>query len=120
MQLLPQSLRVATRFTLMAARQTFVGVSAKYLSTIIVQRCDFDEAALGSAIPMEASAVEQEDSGSLGQRGVGLGLGEPSFRIAHSLCKIRIAVLLAIQILRKAICCEVHRGIPGRNRSKNS
>ena len=58
MQLLPQSLRVATRDTLMAARQTFVGVSAEYLATIIVQRCDFDEAALGSAIPTEASAVE--------------------------------------------------------------
>ena len=35
----------------MAARQTFVSVSAEYLETIIVQGCEFDEAALGSAIP---------------------------------------------------------------------
>ena len=47
MQLLPQSLRVATRDTLMDARQTFVSVSPDYLRTIIVQRCEFDEAAMG-------------------------------------------------------------------------
>ena len=76
MQLLPQSLRVATRDTLMAARQTFVSVSPDYLRQIIDQRCDFDDAALGSAIPMDAGAVEQEDAGSLGQRGVGPGLGK--------------------------------------------
>ena len=56
MQLLRASLRVATRDTLMAARQTFVSVSAEYLETIIVQRCEFDEAAMGSAIPMDAGA----------------------------------------------------------------
>ena len=54
MQLLPASLKIATRDTLMAARQTFVGVSADYLQTIIEQRCEFDEAAVGSAIPMDA------------------------------------------------------------------
>ena len=64
----------------MAARQTFVGVSADNLETIIVQRCEFDEAAMGSAIPMDAGAVEAavvtEDAGSMGQRGVGPGLGK--------------------------------------------
>ena len=81
MQFLPQPLCVATRDTLMAARQSFVGVSPDYLSTIIVQRCDFDEAALGGAIPMEAGAVEQEDAGSLGQRGVGPGWARKRRRI---------------------------------------
>ena len=81
MQLLPQSLRVATRDTLMAARQTFVSVSPEYLRTIITQRCEFDEVALGSAIPMDAGAVAEsavltEDAGSMGQRGVGPGLGK--------------------------------------------
>ena len=80
MQLLPASLRVATRDTLMAARQTFVGVSAEYLGTIIVQRCEFDEAAMGSAIPMDAGGVgtqgASDEAASLGQLGVGLGLGK--------------------------------------------
>ena len=58
MQFLPQSFRVATRDTLMAARKTFVGVSADYLETIIVQLCEFDEAAMGSAIPMDAGSVD--------------------------------------------------------------
>ena len=78
MQLLPASLRVATRDTLMAARQTFVGVSAEYLETIIVQRCEFDEAAMGSAIPMDAGGVDtgNDEAESLGQHGVGPGLGK--------------------------------------------
>ena len=78
MQLLPQALRVTTRDTLMAARQTFVSVSPEFLRTIITQRCEFDEAAMGSAVPMDAGAVETaaDDAGSMGQRGVGLGLGK--------------------------------------------
>ena len=72
MQLLPTSLRVAGCDTPMAARQTFVGVSPDYLSTIIVQRCEFDEAAMGNAVPMDAGGIDaHEDTGSLGQRGVG-------------------------------------------------
>ena len=63
----------------MAARQTFVSVSPDYLRTIITQGCEFDEAALGGAIPMDAGAVEtavlEEDAGSMSQRGVGPGLG---------------------------------------------
>ena len=58
----------------MAARQTFVGVSAEYLETIIVQRCEFVEAAMGSAIPVDAGGVDThsaaDEAGSLGQRGV--------------------------------------------------
>ena len=61
MQLLTSSLKIATRDTLMAARQTFVGVSADYLETIIVQRCEFDEAAMGSAIPMDAGGADAHD-----------------------------------------------------------
>jgi len=78
MQLLPASLRVAIRATRMVARQTFVGVSAEYLETIIVQRCEFDEAAMGSAIPMDAGGVDtgNDEAASLGQRGVGPGLGK--------------------------------------------
>ena len=80
MQLLPPALRVATRDTLMAARQTFTQVSPEYLETIIVQRCEFDEAAMGSAIPMDAGVVDtqtpHDDAGSLGARGVGPGLGK--------------------------------------------
>jgi len=83
MQLLPPSLKIATRDTLMAARQTFSQVSAEYLETIIVQRCEFDEAAMGSAIPMDAGGVEaHDDAGSLGQRGVGPGLGKGGARRA--------------------------------------
>ena len=77
MQLLPQPLRVATRDTLMAARQTFVSVSPDYLRNIITQCCEFDEAALGGAIPMDARAVEAavvtEDAGSMCRRAVGPG-----------------------------------------------
>ena len=80
MQFLPASLKIATRDTLMAARQTFVGVSAEYLETIIVQRCEFDEVAMGSAVPMEAGAVADDDAGSLGHKGVGPGLG----RVGHA------------------------------------
>lgn len=77
MQLLPPALKIATRDTLMAARTTFAGVSAEYLETIIVQWCEFDDATMGSAIPMDAGGVDaQEDVGSLGQRGVGPGLGK--------------------------------------------
>ena len=77
MQLLPQSLRVATRDTLMATRQTFVSVSRDYLATIIVQRCDFDEAAMGRAIPIDSGGVDaQDDAGSFGQRSVGPRLGK--------------------------------------------
>ena len=77
MQLLPPALKVATRDTLMAARQAFAAVSAEHLQTTIVQRCDSDDATIGSAIPMGAGGVDsQEDVGSLGQRGVGPGLGK--------------------------------------------
>ena len=61
MQLLPSSLNIAIRYTLMAARQTFVGVSADYHGTIIVQRCEFYEALMGSAIPMDAGGVDAQD-----------------------------------------------------------
>ena len=83
MQLLPPALRVATRDTLMAARQTMVGVTPDYLSTI-VQRCEFDEAVMGSAIPMDAGGVDAaaDDAGSLCQRGVGPGLGNVGGRMA--------------------------------------
>ena len=62
----------------MAAQQSFKDVNPDYLKTVIVQRCEFDEAAMGSAIPMDAGAVDAavEDAGSLGQRGVGPGLGK--------------------------------------------
>ena len=67
----------------MAAHQTFVSVSAEYLETIILQRCEFDEAALGSAIPMDAGSVDaHDDAGPLGQRGVGPGLGKGGARRA--------------------------------------
>ena len=36
----------------MAARITFAALSAEYLETIIVQRRDFDDATMGSAIPI--------------------------------------------------------------------
>ena len=69
--------RIATRDALMAARQSFVSVSSDDIETIIVQRCEFDEAAMGTAIPMDAGGVDaHEDVGSLGQRGVGPGLGK--------------------------------------------
>ena len=80
MQLLPPALWVATPDTLLAARQTFVGVSPDYLASIIVQRCEFDEAAMGNAIPIDAGLVDAaaaaDDAGSLGQRGVEPGLGK--------------------------------------------
>ena len=80
---LPLALKFATRDTLMVARQTFSQVSAEYLETIIVQRCEFDEAAMGSAIPMDAGGVDaHDDAGSLGQRGVGPGLGKGGARRA--------------------------------------
>jgi hypothetical protein len=62
----------------MAAQQSFKDVNPDYLKTVIVQRCEFDEAAMGSAAPMDAGAVDAavEDAGSLGQRGVGPGLGK--------------------------------------------
>ena len=84
MQLLPQALRVATRDTLMAARQRFVGVSPDYLRTIITQGGEFDEAAMGSAVPMDAGAVETaaDDAGSMCQRGLGPGLGKGGARHA--------------------------------------
>ena len=83
MQLLPSSLNTATHDTLKAARQTFVSVSAEYLETIIVQRCEFDEAAMGSAISMDAGGVDaHDDAGSLGQRGVGPGFGNGGARRA--------------------------------------
>ena len=80
MQLLPPALRVATRDTLKFARQTFTGVFADYLQTNIVQRGEVDEAAMGSAIPMDAGIVDAaaaaDDAGSLGQRGVWPGHGK--------------------------------------------
>ena len=78
MQLLPPSLKTATCDTLMAAHQTFKGVTPEYLSTITVQRCESDEATMGTAVTMDAGAVEAatDDAGSLGQRGVGPGLGK--------------------------------------------
>ena len=77
-KLLPPSLKTATRDTLMAAQQSFKDVNPEYLKTVIVQRCEFDQAEMGSAIPMDAGAVDAavEDAGSLGQRGVGPGLGK--------------------------------------------
>ena len=63
----------------MAARTSFKEVSPDYLRTVIVQRCEFDEASMGSAIPMDADAIETaaaDDAGSFGQRGVGPGLGK--------------------------------------------
>ena len=63
----------------MAAQQTFKDVRPDYLRTILVQRCELDEASMGSAIPMDAGAVETaaaDDAGSLGQCGVGPGLGK--------------------------------------------
>ena len=79
MQLLPPALKSATRDTLMAARYTVVSVSPDYLATVICQRCEFDDAAMGNSVPMEAGAVADQaadDAGSLGQRGVGPGLGK--------------------------------------------
>ena len=78
MQLLPRDLQKATRDTLMAAQQQMASVTPEYLSTIIVQRCEFDEQAMGSAVPMDLGAVDTEvdDAGSLGQRGVGTGVGK--------------------------------------------
>ena len=64
----------------MAACQTVAGVSPDYLETIIVQRCEFDVAAMGSAIPMDAGGVDthcaHDDAGPLGHDGVGPGLGK--------------------------------------------
>ena len=81
MQLLSPSLKVATRDALMAARTDFKEVSPDYLRTVIVQRCEFEEASMGSAIPMDLAgawetAAVAEDAGLLGQRGVGPGLGK--------------------------------------------
>ena len=78
MQLLPPSLKTATRDTLMVAHQTLKDVKPDYLSTIIVQRCEFDEAAMDTAVPMDAGAVKAatDDAGALGQRGAGPGLGK--------------------------------------------
>ena len=60
MQLLPASLKVATRDTLMAARQTFVGVSAEYFETIIVQRCEFVEVAMGTPTHTSRMSVDAD------------------------------------------------------------
>ena len=78
-QILPRELKKASRDTLMAAWQMMAQVSPDYLSTIIVQRCEFDEASMESAIPVDAAGAVKsgdDDAGSLGQRGVGLGLGK--------------------------------------------
>ena len=84
MQSCPPALRTATRDTLMAARQTMTAVSPEYLATIVTQRCEFDEAAMGSAIQMDAGGVDAaaDDAGSLGQRGVGPGLSKGGGRFA--------------------------------------
>ena len=78
MQLLPVALKTATRDTLMAARTTVKEVSPDYLATVVCQRCQFDEAATGSAIPMDAGPVADglvvDDNGSMGARGIGPGL----------------------------------------------
>lgn len=78
MQILPPALKKATRDTLMAAQQKMADVTPEYLQTIIVQRCEFDDEAMGSAVPMDLGAVdaEEDDAGSLGQRGVGVGAGK--------------------------------------------
>ena len=78
MQLLPPSLKTATCDTLMAAHQTFTDVTPESPSTIIVRRCEFNEAAMGIAVPMDAGAVEvaTDNAGSLRQRAVGPGLGK--------------------------------------------
>ena len=62
----------------MAAQQKMAEVTPEYSSTIIVQRCEFDEQAMGSAVPMDLGAVEEgeDDAGSLGQRGIGTGVGK--------------------------------------------
>ena len=62
MQLLPPALKVATRDNLMAAQQSFRDVNPEYLKTVIVQRCEFDEAAMGSAIPMDAAYLISESA----------------------------------------------------------
>ena len=86
MQVFLPLLRVGTRGTLMAARQTFVSVEPDYLATIIVQRSEFDGAAMCSAIPMDAGGVDAaaaaDDAGSLGQRRVGPGSGKGGGRQA--------------------------------------
>ena len=80
MQLLPAPLKTATRDTLMAARTIVKEVTPDYLATVICQRCEFDEAAMGSAIPMDAGAVGDspggDNAGSMGARGVGPGFGK--------------------------------------------
>ena len=51
MQLWPPALRKATRDTIMAAQKTMKSASSDYLHAIIVQRCEFDDAALEAALP---------------------------------------------------------------------
>ena len=53
-------------------------VTPEYLSSIIVQRCEFDDAAMDIAVPVDAGAVEAaiDDAGSLGLRGVRPGVGK--------------------------------------------
>ena len=54
MQLLPASLKVAIRDILWRrTRHLLACPQTEYLETIIVQRCEFDEFAMGSAIPTE-------------------------------------------------------------------
>ena len=68
MQILPKELQKATRDTLMAARQSIAQAMPAYLTTIIKQRCEFDELVMGSGLPMDAGGREVvEDAGSLGQ-----------------------------------------------------
>ena len=79
MQLLPAALVKATLDTVQAMQKDIKTISWTLLSTTICQRCEFDEAAMGSAVPMEFNAVgdeEREDAGSLRQRAVGPGLGK--------------------------------------------
>ena len=59
MQICPPELREATRDTIMAAQKTQQTISANYLTTIPKQRCEFDDAALGEAVLMDAGHVEE-------------------------------------------------------------
>ena len=78
MQLLPKKLQQTTRDTLMAAMRvgtSHASVTASYLATIIIQRCEYDDGDV--VVPMDAGAAdEEEDAGSMGQRAVGPGAGK--------------------------------------------
>ena len=72
-QICPPELRKGVRDTIMAAQKTQHSITSIYLHTIIKQRCEFDDAAMGEAVPMDANQVDEDDAWSLGQRAVGPG-----------------------------------------------